>query len=76
MRKVVRRFPRTVLFARAAHLQQQIEEWQGNTSLQLQHSSNPLMSRHAVTRLKARQEYLEGARQAATRLRTLLYDCP
>jgi hypothetical protein len=71
-----RRFPRSVLFAKAAQLQSQIEFWLGETAQDADQASREIVSQHLVDKLSSRQEYLEGAREAVTRARTLLYDCP
>ncbi len=68
-----KRFPRSVLFARAAQLHQQIEYWLGETKLAQQNAEDQGASEAIQRRLMDRYYALAEIRPLASQIREALY---
>jgi hypothetical protein len=70
-----KRFPRAVLFAKAAELQSQLEMWMGETQLSIERSED-LGTGVLTDKLKDRYQQLREAWEDCKSARQALYDCP
>jgi len=70
-----KRFPRAVLFARAASLQGDLEKWMGETAIELD-GLDVFGDDSRIKTLKVRHESLRNAWLSIKDTRQRLYECP
>jgi hypothetical protein len=76
MPTVHKRFPRAVLFARAASMQGDLEKWMGETAIELDELGGRDINSDRTKTLKVRHESLRNAWLSIKDARQRLYECP